>query len=555
MISLFLNFVASSSFVALVMALLVGKLTFWISVMSLVSGCLIGGLLYQREEVVFSIWGKGLAALIFIIGSFQFSYILFSVKEVETTVRTLNPNNLGDLPFHINLIRSFASGVDFWPENPLMLGERLKYPFGMDFFNALWEQVGVSLASHLAVVGLVAFLISILALQRWMGAWALVCFFLSGGFSSASELFQGTSWLPGTTVDFKNLFLSVFVTQRGFLYALPAGAWLIHQMNFWQNEVSWKSRLSFILIYGILPFFHLHSFVILSIYLLGHLTYAKKWRLIGTVLAPAWVIALPFVAQALIGGIPNKAMYWSWNWMANDENPFVFWMRNLGTWFALIPALIWMGWKEKENRFPVLWALALFLVFSHWMLAPWAWDQIKILLWCYLFINAEIVKRIFNKMEFKWKAGAAVLLFYAGVFQLYASLPNQISKLSPSVVLFQATDLEFMKPIAREISPNERVLVAPIYNHPIFYFGKQVVMGYPGHIWSQGTDASRLKEQVDLFFTGQNFEISMDWILWTQFEDNFVSESSGLPGFLLGKEPTLELKADQRTFQLFPVSH
>jgi hypothetical protein len=56
-----------------------------------------------------------------------------------------SPNNLGDLSLHITLIRNFANSVPLWPDNPIYVFSKLRYPAGIDLFNALLYLVHVDL--------------------------------------------------------------------------------------------------------------------------------------------------------------------------------------------------------------------------------------------------------------------------------------------------------------------------------------------------------------------------------------------------------------------------
>src|ERR1051325_99311 len=55
-------------------------------------------------------------------------------------------HNVGDLPFHLKIIASFAYGQNFPPEHPLYAGSRFVYPFLADFATAMWQRAGSSLS-------------------------------------------------------------------------------------------------------------------------------------------------------------------------------------------------------------------------------------------------------------------------------------------------------------------------------------------------------------------------------------------------------------------------
>jgi hypothetical protein len=56
-----------------------------------------------------------------------------------------SPYNLGDLALHITYIKDFANGTPLWPANPIFPLGKIRYPAGIDLFNALLCLVQVDL--------------------------------------------------------------------------------------------------------------------------------------------------------------------------------------------------------------------------------------------------------------------------------------------------------------------------------------------------------------------------------------------------------------------------
>src|SRR4051812_29479214 len=61
--------------------------------------------------------------LILLVGSAM--CLLTNTGDVNGVWGTSNPDNLGDLPFHVHLIQFFARGAAFPPANPIFSGEPL----------------------------------------------------------------------------------------------------------------------------------------------------------------------------------------------------------------------------------------------------------------------------------------------------------------------------------------------------------------------------------------------------------------------------------------------
>lgn len=499
----FILWISTSSFLSLLMSMAAGHLNFVIAALSLfISGAF--SFLIAKPKIVFPELGQRHLYFLLFFGLFslQFTYLLYEIRIDEVWIATINPNNRGDLPFHINMIKAFARGLSIWPDHLFLIGERLRYPFAMNLFNAQFYILGIPLQTHLMAVGLLCLGLLMFELYAWMGVWGLICFFLSGGVGS---------YLPGGELAFKNLYLSVFVTQRGFLWALPAGIWLIR--NF-ANVSGSKTRTGvWIFLLGVMPFFHLHSFAFLFLYFSGLHLIRHGFKMPKRLIV-AGLMATPWVLQAIwkndAGQILHLSNYW-------------FSFKNFGAWGAVAVVSLLLAVKKKEFSKEYFWVLSLSLVFSIVMLAPWDWDQIKILIWCYLLLNAIILENLIKKMPKHYATLVATLVFYPGVLQVWNSLPENQFRKDP-VYLAKLADVKMIQSKLAQVHPDDVVLIAPVYNHPIFFAGQSVVVGYPGHIWSQ---ASKIKPALDFLEQvvdsgkvpdPQPFSSELKWILNSPFE-------------------------------------
>src|SRR4051812_43465574 len=146
-------------------------------------------------------------------------------------VKVQSPNNLGDLSLHLTYINHFASGVPIWPDNPIEPFSKLRYPAGVDLFNAVLTCLGTSVIRGLAWTGLIASLAAFYAFYRWGGVFGIAAFLFNGGLASYPVLQNGSfqDYQGANNIAWKSIALSMFVTQRGVLYAFPAGLLLLYQ--------------------------------------------------------------------------------------------------------------------------------------------------------------------------------------------------------------------------------------------------------------------------------------------------------------------------------------
>src|SRR2546421_1274577 len=140
-----------------------------------------------------------------------------------------SPNNLGDLSLHITLIRNFANGVHLWPDSPIYALSKLRFPAGIDLFNALLCLVHVDLMRGLVWTGLVGSLATFYAFFRWGGTFGVAGFLFNGGIAGFQFLktLKFLDYQGGNKIAWKSIPLSMFVTQRGLLYAIPAALVLL----------------------------------------------------------------------------------------------------------------------------------------------------------------------------------------------------------------------------------------------------------------------------------------------------------------------------------------
>jgi hypothetical protein len=524
-----LLWVALSAFTALLGSLLLGSLSPVISMVSLALGG--AGAYWGSEPENSSVktnfqlkWSFGNLFIFLIIlgGFFQFLFLLF---EVGGHYAVGNPNNLGDMALHIGYIRSLAGGQNFWPQNIEYAGELLKYPFGVDLWNALFESLGVPLRAHLMITGIGAFCLLLSALYRRGQHWAVAAFFLSGGYLGWNGLIHGLGWMPGTSIDWKNLFLAVFVTQRGFLFALPAGLWLLEATDENAMKVWTKQKFfSVVVLWGSLAFFHLHSFLFLSLYLGLRMILRSQLRHRLGLLFVVILLALPFIYQSVLqGSNVQRSLGWLWGWTfdsrKNETDFLMYLIRNFGVNLLLIPLLLVSSIKgSKAKRNEILLIVSLTLFFFNFKVAPWPWDGIKVLLWAYLILHFEFYDLIVSKFSLWGRVSLAALFFYPGVFQWASSFPVNRSPAKYSSALF-VSDCRYSR-----IRPNDVVISSSEYDHPLYFQGGLMAMGFEGHLWSHGYDIAKRKRLVesvllhDLGWQQAAKELGAKWLVWGQNE-------------------------------------
>jgi hypothetical protein len=455
-------------------------------------------------------------ALVILIALVAVRHFLWLFYPLQQKWWTLHANNLGDLPLHLQYIKSLALGQPTPWHSPSFSLELFRYALGADLFNALWECLAVPTTSHLALTGLVATAVSLVALRAW-GSWlAIVAFFLSGGLL----LWPGIGLTDSNSVSWKNLFLSVFLTQRGLMLALPIGVLILERFHaMLTGRIEWtRGRLRVLgWLLGLMPLMHLHSFVVLAVLLAGlWLIHGKGFaRLLrGPLVTRSLVPGLWFIWHSTAGLTKASVVRWQPHWEAQQGQVFWYYTVNFGPWLilaiALTALLVWRRVQRPDQdsiRQLKEWAffLCLFLVFLNVMLAPWAWDNIKCLIWPYLAMAALAARSLRTQ---RWAEQSvwllAAVLGFSGLQSLLLSVQQPPTR---GQALISEVDWGHARRVLQAVpdhdKPRVRFLTAMTHDHPLQFEGVLRVAGFRGHLWSHAArDHARIEGLVDGFFRG-----------------------------------------------------
>ena len=432
-----------------------------------------------------SAWDVLLLTIFFLVSLRAFLWLLYPVGDEW---RILSPNNLGDISLHLHLIRYLAGGVPFWPASPILAGPPLTYPLGADLFNSLLLCSGVPVEKGLIWVGLIGAGLSGWALWRWGGAFGIAAFLFNGGLAGFL-IFQ-----TGQVTDFqaelawKNFFLTMLVTQRGLLYALPAGLFLL---SAWREDFfgggSGVPRWVAFLLYATMPLFNAHAFVFLSLVLaVAFLVEPRQRKFLAAFVACALLPATG--AMFLVTGhfSVSSGLRWLPGWMQGGDG-WSFWIWNFG---ISLPLLILLAVVLIKNRRPeaVCFAgtgLFVFIVCCFVSFAPWEWDNTKLFLWAWL-ACVPFLWEIISKWRAPVRALTCFLLFFSGAVSLIGGIDGR-----HGYKLTSRTELAETAAAIASIPFGDRIAVEPDYNNPVMLLGRPVVCGYEGHLSSHGLDYHR----------------------------------------------------------------
>ena len=478
-------------------------------------------------------------------------------------------NNLGDLPFHIQIVASFAHGANFPPEHPAYLGTTFSYPYMADVLSAIFVRVGASYRDAFLIPNLVLAVSLVGVLYRWTkdltkdavaAALSPILLLLSGGLgwlllfddarkggggivavlaSSAHDFtIQGDSiWRFGNAVT------TLLVTQRSLLFGIPVA--IVVFTLLWQTlrddgprtTTANRRMLGAGLIAGMLPLIHAYVFitVMVTAACLGVLFREwrdRRWRRWAIFVIAASSVALPELVWSTVGSAASIASFFGiqLGWELGTSNPITFWIANTGAFIPLV--VLGLAWgRVRSVRDPeepastpqpaasplvpsplaryylpfVLW----FILPNLFRLAPWGWDDIKILFVWYV-ASVPIVALTLTAIARRAPKGMLV----AGVLVVSLTLAGglDIFRVVSGQTAYREYDRDGMAladAILADTPPRAIVLHAPTYNPPMYLTGRRSILGYTGYVWAHGLPYAARQRDIETMYAGGPAALSL----------------------------------------------
>lgn len=524
--------------------------------------------------------------------------------ETGEGIFTGGSQNLGDLPFHLGAIFSFSEGNNFPPENPSFAFAKFTYPFLADFVTACFVKIGVGVREAMLVqnvflgVSLVVLLENFtlrLTNNKFAGKIAPILLLFSGGlgfvwffkdFWQGSESLSEFLWkLPqdytiGEKFRWGNSLVVLFLTQRSLLFGMPLT--LIALTKIWnifnsektnddeQDEQNKKSFSAFHfpfsiflvgLLAGTLTLIHVHSLAVLFV-VCAFLFFFRfdRWRDWTLFAVGVSIIAIPELLWSLTGSATNLKEFvgWHFGWDSGKQNFVMFWAKNIGLFAPiLIVGLILVYWTQKdtaedkhktENQKPnaenlLLFYLPfafLFLVSNTLKLAPWEWDNIKVLIYWFVgslpFVAFVLAWAWEKKTVLKFVAAVCfVVLTLSGALDVWRTVSGQIN-----YKVFDKDAVKVAELIKQKTAPNALFLNASTYNSAVVLSGRRSLMRYSGHLSSYGINYEPRENEVKRIYEG------------TALADKLLQKNN-IEYVIMSPEETANLAVREEFFYKFPI--
>ena len=369
------------------------------------------------------------------------------------------------------------------------------------------------------------------------------------------------------------------------------------------NQMAAKGSLAFLkdvplspflvgLLTGTLPLIHLHSLAVLfiiSVFLFA--MQPAKWRQWVAFGVGTAMIAVPELAWSIAGSATETTKFFGWHFgwdKKPDDNVLWFWLKNTGLVLPGIIAGLYLYWskaaepddddrpyvqetqaqtkskkakakkeaREKaaeevaEQKPPVSHAKTLllfyipfaflFLLSNTVKLAPWQWDNIKVLI--YWFVGS--LPLIAYALAYAWRqnivlkvvaAACLVVLTLSGAIDVFRAATDQVKS-----EVFMPDAVRIADLIRQKTPPNAVFLNGPTFNPAVVLAGRQSVMRYPGHLGSYGIDYGPREQDVRSIYAGSPTadallaKYNIEYVLISPYERN-------------------DMKANEAFFKKFPI--
>jgi hypothetical protein len=319
---------------------------------------------------------------------------------------------------------------------------------------------------------------------------------------------------------------------------------------------------------GTLPLVHIHSLAVLFVVTVVLFALRpgrwEEWIAFGVGTA---LIAVPELVWTMAGSATDTSKFYGWHygWNKHDDETFIwFWLRNTGIAIPLLLAgiglYVWQsrggdhaGKKEKNpdavnDKHPRDYALlffyipfaVLFVICNVARLAPWDWDNIKVLI--YWFVGSAPL--IALALAWAWRRNplakyAAILclvvLTLSGAIDVWRTASRQYE-----TRVFEADGVKVAEMIKQKTPANALFLNAPTFNTAVALSGRQSLMRYSGHLSSYGINFMDREGDVRKIFSGDPVADS----LLQKYNIDYV---------MVSPEEKGSMRANEDYFKKFPV--
>jgi hypothetical protein len=364
-----------------------------------------------------------------------------------------------------------------------------------------------------------------------------------------------------------NSLTTLFLTQRSLLFGMPLA--LIVFTHLWNTFAGKReggdeppnvyASMFMGMLAGALPLIHAHSLLVVGgvAGFLALFSFAK-WKSWAAFFAGIFFIAAPELLWAMAGSAsrPKEFIDWHLWWDSGDANPIFFWLKNTGLFIPLLLTVVWLllydrlrGAKPKKIlgfaqgrellTFFVPFALC-FILPNLIKLAPWEWDNIKVLIYWWVgsipLITLGLARLWESGIWLRIVSGVFVLMLTAaGAVDVWRVISGEIN-----YKVFDRDAIKIAEKIRSQTTPQALFLNAPTYNTAVVLSGRRSLMRYDGHLSSHGIDYGERMRDLKAIYEGDPAAANL-------------LQKYGVEYILVGPEEHGSINVNEDAFAQFPV--
>lgn len=488
----------------------------------------------HRANLVMQVKMPQIQAHAYLGYGFFLSFIMYCAMLRENTY--VKGAAYGDLPFHLNIISSFAWGVNnertsfYGVKSVFYKGVKMAYPFMTNFLSAALISTGnASLRASLLfpsvlislslVIGI--YLVTFTFTKNHLSAvLSLLIFFNLGGLGWL-VIFDGDrsyvdyvhDWGKEQNEYWFHPIFHVLVPQRASLFSMPCCYWTIIALITGVQKCQWKFFLLAAIYVGFMPLIQIHSYVALAQWSMVYaaitfpwkdkskwLSYIICWAIFGIV---ANVMAIPQIPVYLKRVESNRKEFVSLNpiWMNKVEQfnifaPIVCWWRGLGVFAAI--SLVF-GWVTLTREQIILYtpSMVVFVITNLIRYQPWELDNTKLFYAAWIPMALGVVSQFYSHLlRYRKMVYVVAVLLFTGAL---ASGIHTLSCMFSESTLYAEEDFEFGEWLAENLPVNNMTVSSDAHNHMVSTIaGRNMFEGYGGWVASHGLEWYKNERMRDL---------------------------------------------------------
>ena len=422
-----------------------------------------------------------------------------------------------DFGFHHGIITSIANG-NFPPENPFYAGEPFNYYYFNHLHSATLLKGGLPLqtASLLPQILVNTSLVCLLFLlakkffpkKRLLPYAFLTIFLLNGTLVFLEKISrEGTNAILQPELYYSILYpefsfqpigTSILILQRVFTVGI-----FIFVLILLNKKNSW--------LLGLLPMFHLFSFVLGFAYLACYALFFETKKIIvraKQLLVPT-AMAAPQVAYLLLGSpAASNSIRLRFGWLSASQDIIsitAFWFNNLGP-YLLLGALGYYLIKNEEIKRVFLATLPPAILANIFIFTPYDWDNYKFFVFFFLSLCLLAV----YALDWMWNKNLSGKVVAASLFLIM--IASGVMALTTIIQhcdepIYTSKQIQECDWINENTPKNAVFAIEPNSINCIYSIaGRKVFLGFEEWITNHGLDFDARKEANEELLNGECFE-------------------------------------------------